>query len=156
MRGRDCTAVRDQLKAETELVILFDDSVKGGDVRKLVEFGESLGIPVLGWQTTTLPRFYTGTGGPPVSATVATASEAAELATTHWRLAGHSGLLLARRRRLLSRLGRRRLRRGRLFLCRRLFLRWSRLGLLRLLCLSGPSKKERSQGSSHSEIQRPA
>jgi NADH-quinone oxidoreductase subunit G len=27
-------------------VILFDDSVRGGDVRKLVDAGESLGIPV--------------------------------------------------------------------------------------------------------------
>jgi len=38
--------LRDKLKAEPELVILFDDSFKGGDVHKLVEFGESLGIPV--------------------------------------------------------------------------------------------------------------
>ena len=32
--------------AEPDLVILFDDSVKGADIRKLVDFGESLGIPV--------------------------------------------------------------------------------------------------------------
>jgi NADH-quinone oxidoreductase subunit G len=38
--------LRDRLKAESELVVLFDDSFKGGDVHKLVEFGESLGIPV--------------------------------------------------------------------------------------------------------------
>jgi NADH-quinone oxidoreductase subunit G len=46
MRGRDYSSLRDRLKAEPELVILFDDSVKSEDVRKLVEFGESLGIPV--------------------------------------------------------------------------------------------------------------
>jgi NADH-quinone oxidoreductase subunit G len=46
MRGHDYTPLRDKLKTEPELVILFDDSVKGDDVRKLVEFGESLGIPV--------------------------------------------------------------------------------------------------------------
>ncbi len=46
VRGRDYTSLRDKLKAEPELVILFDDSVKGDGVRKLVEFGESLGIPV--------------------------------------------------------------------------------------------------------------
>ncbi len=34
------------LAAEPNLVILFGDSVKGEDVRKLVEFGSSLGIPV--------------------------------------------------------------------------------------------------------------
>jgi len=39
-------SLRDQLKAESELVVLFDDSFQGDDVRKLVEFGESLGIPV--------------------------------------------------------------------------------------------------------------
>jgi NADH-quinone oxidoreductase subunit G len=39
-------SLRDKLKAESELVILFDDSIRGGDVRKLVDFGESLGIPV--------------------------------------------------------------------------------------------------------------
>jgi NADH-quinone oxidoreductase subunit G len=38
--------LRDALKAESELVIVFGDSVKGADVRRLVEFGESLGIPV--------------------------------------------------------------------------------------------------------------
>ena len=39
-------SLREKLKAEPELVILFDDSFKGDDVRKLVDFAESLGIPV--------------------------------------------------------------------------------------------------------------
>jgi len=38
--------LRDKLKAEPELVILFDDSFKGADITKLVEFANSLGIPV--------------------------------------------------------------------------------------------------------------
>jgi NADH-quinone oxidoreductase subunit G len=38
--------LRDKLKAEPELVILFNDAIKGEDVRRLVDFGESLGIPV--------------------------------------------------------------------------------------------------------------
>src|SRR3954469_22321960 len=38
--------LREKLKAEPELVILFNDAIKGEDVRRLVEFGESLGIPV--------------------------------------------------------------------------------------------------------------
>lgn len=46
LRGRDYASLRDKLKAEPELIILFDDTYKGEDVRKLVEFGESLGIPV--------------------------------------------------------------------------------------------------------------
>jgi hypothetical protein len=39
-------SLREKLKGEPELVILFNDAIKGEDVRKLVDFGESLGIPV--------------------------------------------------------------------------------------------------------------
>jgi NADH-quinone oxidoreductase subunit G len=39
-------SLRDRLKAEPELVILFDDSYQGEDLRKLVDFAESLAIPV--------------------------------------------------------------------------------------------------------------
>jgi len=42
----DLESLRDQLKAEPELVILFGDAIKGEAVRKLVAFGDSLGIPV--------------------------------------------------------------------------------------------------------------
>jgi NADH-quinone oxidoreductase subunit G len=48
-RGGELDAVeslRDRLKAEPELVVVFGDAVKGEGVRRLVEFGESLGIPV--------------------------------------------------------------------------------------------------------------
>jgi NADH-quinone oxidoreductase subunit G len=38
--------LRSALAAEPELLIVFNDIVKGDDVRKLVEFGKSLGIPV--------------------------------------------------------------------------------------------------------------
>jgi NADH-quinone oxidoreductase subunit G len=38
--------LREQLAAEPELVILFGDVIKGDAVRKLVAFGDSLGIPV--------------------------------------------------------------------------------------------------------------
>jgi NADH-quinone oxidoreductase subunit G len=46
VRGRDYESLRDKLQAEPELVILFDDSYKGEDLRKLVDFAESLAIPV--------------------------------------------------------------------------------------------------------------
>jgi len=42
----DVESLRDRLKAEPELVILFGDAIKGDAVRKLVAFGSSLGIPV--------------------------------------------------------------------------------------------------------------
>src|SRR5262249_728038 len=46
VRGSDYQPLAEKLRGEPELVILFDDSVKGDDIRKLVDFGESLGIPV--------------------------------------------------------------------------------------------------------------
>ena len=38
--------LRDALAAEADLVILFDDSIQGESVRRLVEFGKALGKPV--------------------------------------------------------------------------------------------------------------
>lgn len=47
--GQELAAVeslRDELKANGELLVVFGDAIKGDAVRKLVDFGESLGIPV--------------------------------------------------------------------------------------------------------------
>jgi NADH-quinone oxidoreductase subunit G len=47
--GEELTAVesfREQLAQQASLVILFGDSIKGDAIRKLVAFGDSLGIPV--------------------------------------------------------------------------------------------------------------
>ncbi len=42
----DVESLREQLKNETELVIVFGDTIKGNAIRTLVAFGDSLGIPV--------------------------------------------------------------------------------------------------------------
>jgi NADH-quinone oxidoreductase subunit G len=39
-------SLRDKLKAEGDLVIVFGDSIQGDGLRKLIAFGDSLGIPV--------------------------------------------------------------------------------------------------------------
>jgi pseudouridine-5'-phosphate glycosidase len=65
------------------------------DVAATAEALESLGVPVLGYRTDELPLFYAARGGPPVSARVETAAEAAAIAQAHWELGG-GGLLLAR------------------------------------------------------------
>ncbi len=65
------------------------------DVPATAELLESLGVPVLGFRTDTLPLFYAAAGGPPVSARVESAEEAARIAEAHWRLGG-AGLLLGR------------------------------------------------------------
>ena len=65
------------------------------DVPATAELLESLGVPVLGFQVDTLPLFYAADGGPPVSARVDSAQEAAHVAEAHWRLGG-AGVLLGR------------------------------------------------------------
>jgi pseudouridine-5'-phosphate glycosidase len=65
------------------------------DVPATAELLETLGVPVLGWRTNELPLFYAARGGPPVSARVDSAGEAARIAEAHWKLAG-GGVVLAR------------------------------------------------------------
>jgi pseudouridylate synthase len=64
------------------------------DVPATVELLETLGIPILGFRTSTLPLFYAAEGGPPVPQRVEEPGEAARVAAAHWELSG-AGLLLA-------------------------------------------------------------
>ncbi len=66
------------------------------DVPATSELLETLGVPVLGYRTDTLPLFYAAAGGPPVSARVESADEVARIAHAHWRLGRHSSILLGR------------------------------------------------------------
>ncbi len=63
------------------------------DVSATVEVLETLGVPMLGYRTDTLPLFYGAAGGPPVSARVESAAEAARVADAHWRLGGNTLLV---------------------------------------------------------------
>jgi pseudouridine-5'-phosphate glycosidase len=65
------------------------------DVPATGELLETLGVPVLGYRTDELPLFYAARGGPPVSARVESAAEAAAVARAHWDLGG-GGLLVGR------------------------------------------------------------
>jgi pseudouridylate synthase len=66
------------------------------DVPATSELLETLGVPVLGFRTDDLPLFYAAHGGPPVSARVESAAEAARIARTHWSLGRATSVLLAR------------------------------------------------------------
>ena len=63
------------------------------DVPATMELLETLGVPVLGYRVDTLPLFYSAAGGPPVSARVEDAAEAARGADAHWRLGGNAVLV---------------------------------------------------------------
>jgi len=82
--------------ARTPAVVVCSGAKSILDVSATSELLETLGVPVLGWQTSTLPMFYTGQGGPPVSAEVSAAGETARIAAAHWELSPTSGLIVGR------------------------------------------------------------
>ncbi len=82
--------------ARTPAVVVCSGAKSILDVGATAELLETLGVPVLGWRTATLPLFYSAGGGPPVPAVVHTAGEAARIASAQWELDSSSGLLLAR------------------------------------------------------------
>ena len=82
--------------ARTAAMVVSSGAKSILDVPATGELLETLGVPVLGWRTPTLPLFYSAGGGPPVSAVVTSAVEAARIAALHWLLNETSGLLLAR------------------------------------------------------------
>jgi pseudouridylate synthase len=66
------------------------------DVPATAELLETLGVPVLGFRTDDLPLFYAAHGGPPVSARVESAAEAARVAHAHWSLGRGTSVVLGR------------------------------------------------------------
>jgi pseudouridylate synthase len=66
------------------------------DVSATFEVLETLGVPVLGWRTDELPRFYTAGGGPSVSARVENADDVARIAAAHWNELQRAGIVVAR------------------------------------------------------------
>jgi pseudouridine-5'-phosphate glycosidase len=64
------------------------------DLPATLEWLETWGVPVLGYQTDEFPAFYSRSSGLPVSARVESPAEAAAVARAHWALGG-GGLLLA-------------------------------------------------------------
>jgi pseudouridylate synthase len=81
--------------ARTQALVVSSGIKSLLDIPATAEVLETLGVPVLGWRIDVLPRFYTAAGGPPVSARVETADEAARIARAHWQLGG-AALLLGR------------------------------------------------------------
>ena len=63
------------------------------DVPATVELLETLGVPVIGYRTDTLPLFYDADGGPPVSARADDPTEIARIAEAHWQLGGNTLLV---------------------------------------------------------------
>jgi pseudouridine-5'-phosphate glycosidase len=81
--------------AQTRALVVSSGVKSLLDVPATAELLETLSVPVLGWRTDELPLFYAARGGPPVSARVESAEEAARIAVAHWELQG-GGLVVGR------------------------------------------------------------
>ena len=95
-RGTRFDISADLLELSRSQAVVVSSGVKSLlDVEATAEMLETLGVPVLGWRTTTMPRFYDAKGGPPVTDRVESAEEVVTLARVHWELGG-CGVLVAR------------------------------------------------------------
>jgi pseudouridylate synthase len=66
------------------------------DVPATIEALETLGVPVIGFGTDTVPLFYAARGGPAAPMRADSAESVFRLALTHWALRGDTGLVVAR------------------------------------------------------------
>jgi pseudouridine-5'-phosphate glycosidase len=95
-RGPRLDISADLLELSRSTIVVVSSGVKSLlDVDATAEFLETLGVPVLGWRTETMPRFYDAAGGPPVTARVNSVEEALAFTRAHWELVG-CGVLLTR------------------------------------------------------------
>jgi pseudouridylate synthase len=95
-RGPRLDMSADLLELSRSPVVVVSSGVKSLlDVEATAEMLEALSVPVLGWRTDTMPRFYDADGGPPVTARVDSVKEALRVAQAHWELVG-CGVLVAR------------------------------------------------------------
>ncbi len=65
------------------------------DLPRTLEYLETAGVPVLGYQTDTFPAFYATSSGLPVDARVETPQEAAAIISARWALGLEGGVLIA-------------------------------------------------------------
>lgn len=95
-RGDRFDISADLLQLSRSQVVVVSSGVKSLlDVEATAEMLETMSVPVLGWRTDSMPRFYDAGGGPPVTERVESVDDAVRLATLHWELGG-CGVLLAR------------------------------------------------------------
>jgi len=80
--------------ARTPVAVVCSGAKAILDLPATLEWLETWGVPVLGYQTDEFPAFYSRASGLPVSARVESPTEAAAVARAHWALGG-GGLLLA-------------------------------------------------------------
>jgi pseudouridine-5'-phosphate glycosidase len=80
--------------ANTPVVVVCSGAKAILDLPRTLEWLETYGVPVLGWQCDTFPTFFSAGGSLPVQIRVDNVGEAASLIQHHWEMGLNSGILL--------------------------------------------------------------
>jgi pseudouridine-5'-phosphate glycosidase len=80
--------------AQTPVAVVCAGAKAVLDLPATLEFLETHGVPVLGYQTDEFPAFYSRTSGLPVQARADSPAEAAEIIRAHWEMGNSSGVLV--------------------------------------------------------------
>ncbi|GAB4578550.1 MAG: pseudouridine-5'-phosphate glycosidase [Anaerolineales bacterium] len=82
------------LLASTPVIVVCAGAKAILDLPGTLEYLETVGVPVIGYQTDEFPAFYSRESGLPVSARANSPEEVAAIATTHWKLGLKSAVLV--------------------------------------------------------------
>lgn len=80
--------------ASSPLIVVCAGAKAILDLPATLEYLETYGVPVVGYQTDEFPAFFSSKSGLPVSVQANTPAEAAQLARTHWELGLRSAVLV--------------------------------------------------------------
>jgi len=90
----DVSADLDEL-ARTPVLVVCAGPKSVLDVDLTLEYLETRGVPIVGWETRELAGFYARESGRTLAGSVSDADDAARLAATHWALGLMTGLVVA-------------------------------------------------------------
>lgn len=79
--------------SRTPLAVVCSGAKAILDLPRTMEWLETAGVPVIGWQTSEFPAFFSRTSGLGVTSRVDSVAEVVELLTAHWDL-GFGGILV--------------------------------------------------------------
>jgi pseudouridine-5'-phosphate glycosidase len=82
------------LLAESPLIVVCAGAKAIHDLPATLEYLETVGVPVIGYQTNEFPAFYWRESGLPVTIRLDTPKEVADFARLHWGLGMHSAVLV--------------------------------------------------------------
>jgi pseudouridine-5'-phosphate glycosidase len=79
--------------AKTPVAVVCSGAKSILDLPKTLEWLETEGVPVIGWQTDEFPAFFSSSSGLPVSVRVDTVKELADILHRHWEIGGAGALI---------------------------------------------------------------